>query len=387
MFKNEDEFKKIVDRLEIDDKPNPEHKKALFNQMLSLFKEPTQPQQTKIPRTLSWNRIRRTIMKSSIMKLAAAAVIIIAVLIGIGQFSSSINNSSVAWADVASRITQIDYVHCYYFKSRSNDFRKHFEGWYDYGKLVLRGGAGSTTYDDGQTHQTFKDGRRIAKETSLFAKGLTVFELFSIGLLSDKNEQFNQQTPINVGDDFLIYQFDSPPDESDYLESIFITVGKNSLLPIQIKIYHKDSDYDLILFDYEAPQHPSEFFELPTVQLPNGKGKVLLDGEEVIIDIEGAPGLKTAIVRLHSKDFDDSTEPTFTLDVTFITEEGYKSNTIDFIRLKAGEAKQCGTGAPDSSFDNWPDGKYRNIRFSPLLKPTDKEDTYIVEITCWIKTN
>jgi hypothetical protein len=87
MFKNEDEFKKIVDRLEIDDKPDPEHKKALFNQMLSLFKEPAQPQQTKIPRTLSWNRIRRTLMKSPISKLTAAAAIIILAVSFLSWFS------------------------------------------------------------------------------------------------------------------------------------------------------------------------------------------------------------------------------------------------------------------------------------------------------------
>lgn len=38
------------------------------------------------------------------------------------------------------------------------------------------------------------------------------------------------------------------------------------------------------------------------------------------------------------------------------------------------EAKHCGLGS-----DNWPDGKYRNIRFSPLLKPTDTEGDLIDE--------
>jgi hypothetical protein len=328
----------------------------------------------------------RDIMKSPITKLAAAAVIIIAVLAGIYYSGGSIDGASVAWAEVTSRVAQVDYVHCYYFKSRGNDFIKHFEGWYDYGELVLRGVKGSMTYDDGQTQQTFDEhGRRIVKRTSLFAEGQTFFELFSLGLLSDKNEQFNQQTPINVGDDFLIYRLDPSPDESDWIESIFITVGKNSLLPVQVKVYHKDLDYDLIMFDYEALQKPLGFFEPPAVGSPNGSGEVLLDGEEVMIDIAGAPGLKTAIVRLRSKSFDDSSEPTFSLDVTFITEEGYRSGTNDIIRLKVGETMKCGTGSESGGLDNWPDGKYRNVKFSPLLKPTDREDTYIVEILCWLR--
>ncbi|MHC4131488.1 MAG: LolA family protein [Planctomycetota bacterium] len=98
MFKNEDEFKKIVDRLEIDDKPDPKHKKALFRQMLSVFTEAPINQQSKITRTLSWNKIRRMIMKSPISKLAAAAIIIIALVLGFNLFLNS--TEGVAFADV-----------------------------------------------------------------------------------------------------------------------------------------------------------------------------------------------------------------------------------------------------------------------------------------------
>jgi len=53
--------------------------------------------------------IRRIIMKSPITKLAAAAVIIIAVLIGINQFGGSIGGASVAWADVAERFESVPF--------------------------------------------------------------------------------------------------------------------------------------------------------------------------------------------------------------------------------------------------------------------------------------
>lgn len=328
------------------------------------------------------------IIRSPITKLAAAAVIIIAALIGIYHFGGSIDGANVALAEVTRRASQLDYVHVYYFKSRDKDFIRHFEGWYAYGKLFMRGSKGNTIYDDGQTHQIFADnGKRIVKTTSFFAEGLTFLEVFTAGLLSDKNDQFRQQTPAIVGDDFLIYKLDPPPEGSDWTEteSVSFTVGKNSLLPVQMKLYFKDSDYDLVLFDYEAPEEPLESFEPPAIQSPNGKGEVVLDGEEVMIEIYDAPGLQIAIVRLHSKSSDGG-EPTFLLDVTFITEGGYRSGTNDVIRLQVGEAKQCGVGSSAGGLDNWPDGKYRNIRFSPLLKATDREDTYIVEINCWIKT-
>ena len=43
-------------------------------------------------------------MKSSITKLAAAAAIIVAVLVGVHQFGGSINGTSVVWAEVARKV-------------------------------------------------------------------------------------------------------------------------------------------------------------------------------------------------------------------------------------------------------------------------------------------
>jgi len=379
-------------------------KKALFETIVNEeMKEPTT--RPTIDLVFTW----RTIMKSRITKVAAAAVIIIAVLIGL-DFLGGPDMANVAWAEVTRRVGQADYLHCYYFKGRGDTFKRHFEAWYAHGKLVMCGDKGGMTYDDGQTQQTFDEqGRRTVIEPSFFAEGQTFCEVFTAGLLSDKNEQFNRQVPTNVGDDFLIYEFDPPPDEGDYLESVFITVGKNSLLPVQIKIYEKSGDYDLMMFDYEAPEKPAEFFEPPGVDAPHGKDEVLLDGEEVVLDIEGAPGIKQAIVRLHDmyngsvdqlpsayrqkvhhrfpKTYKKKGGPVFRLDVTFVTDEGYLSQINDLIVLWLNEAQQCGVGASGGGgLDGWPDGKYRNIRFSPLLKPTDREDTYIVEMRCWLRT-
>ncbi len=58
---------------------------------------------------LALPNIRRQIMKSPITKLVAAAVIIIAVLIGINQFGGSIDGASVAWADVTERFESVPF--------------------------------------------------------------------------------------------------------------------------------------------------------------------------------------------------------------------------------------------------------------------------------------
>ncbi|MHC4655047.1 MAG: hypothetical protein ACYS91_08505 [Planctomycetota bacterium] len=95
MFKNEDDLKETVSRLDIDDKPNPAHRESLRGQMLSVFNKSGERTQTE-SRPL-W----RTIMKSPITKLAAAAVIIIAVPVGIHLIGGS---SSIAFADVLEQI-------------------------------------------------------------------------------------------------------------------------------------------------------------------------------------------------------------------------------------------------------------------------------------------
>jgi len=55
------------------------------------------------------------IIKSPVTKLAAAAAIIIAVLIGMHQFGGSVDGTSVAWADV---VEKIDKIHSYIYRER-----------------------------------------------------------------------------------------------------------------------------------------------------------------------------------------------------------------------------------------------------------------------------
>jgi tetratricopeptide (TPR) repeat protein len=101
MFKDESEFKKVIDRLNIDAEPNQKHRDDLRRKMLRLFNEANQ--QSQKPST-PHGVLRRTIMKSHKFKLAAAAAIIIAILAGLPFFSS--NGSSVVLADVLERIEQ-----------------------------------------------------------------------------------------------------------------------------------------------------------------------------------------------------------------------------------------------------------------------------------------
>jgi len=101
MFKDESEFEKIVDKLNIDTGSNPAHRESLRQQMLCVFNETKQKsQKPQTPRGV----IRSIIMKSPITKLAAAAAIIITVLAGLHYFGNPINMTGSAYAEVAERL-------------------------------------------------------------------------------------------------------------------------------------------------------------------------------------------------------------------------------------------------------------------------------------------
>ncbi|MFB0524519.1 MAG: outer membrane lipoprotein carrier protein LolA [Phycisphaerae bacterium] len=93
MFNNEGDFKNIVDRLNIDHKANPAHREKLRRQILLEFDKSSKQS---MPRIITFKTIGRTIMKSKITKLAAAAMIVISVFIGIYQFGGSIENAAFA---------------------------------------------------------------------------------------------------------------------------------------------------------------------------------------------------------------------------------------------------------------------------------------------------
>jgi hypothetical protein len=100
MFNNEDDLKNIIDRLNIDDKPDDTHRQNLRRKMLSVFNSTPKTTRNVGLRQIQW----RTIMKSPITKLAAAAVIIIAVIVGIHNLGGPIDATTVAWADVIQPI-------------------------------------------------------------------------------------------------------------------------------------------------------------------------------------------------------------------------------------------------------------------------------------------
>ncbi len=350
--------------------------------------------------------LRSNIMKSSITKFAAAAVIIIIVILGINYISGSPDGASIAWANVTRRFNDVDHVHFYEVQTHENSFPSVREGWYAHGKVRSRscGGYGSygayQSFDDGKLYKIFDRHNNVTVVAkSRLDRRKTFYEAITEGIMSYVFSQVSDKKPESVSSDFLIYDFD-PPEKFDWIEKISVTVGKNSLMPIQIKTYYKVEKWycvsDLMLFDYEEPEKPLEFFDPPTVtKPPHGIGRVVLGGEPVEIDVSNSQGIKKATVRLHEK-FDGPAKdllipyrdrykivgtPVYFMEISFIIDEGHRSITAKRCPLWPNQGVKAALGG-----DNWPDGKHRNIRYTPVLKPTDKENEFILELSCWLRT-
>jgi hypothetical protein len=104
-MKNAETIKRIIEQAVVDTHPMQDEK--VFEKMTAAYKQTNKAQSEKIE-----PKIWRIIMKSPITKLAAAAVIIAAVFIGIYKFGGSIDGTSVVWADVVRKIDQVkDYTY------------------------------------------------------------------------------------------------------------------------------------------------------------------------------------------------------------------------------------------------------------------------------------
>ena len=94
-MKSADEIKKFFKNAAID--TNPTMDEAVLNKVLIANEKTTNPKSAAIV-----TNIRRTIMKSPITKLAAAAVIVVTILVGINQLGDS--TTSVVWGEVVRNI-------------------------------------------------------------------------------------------------------------------------------------------------------------------------------------------------------------------------------------------------------------------------------------------
>jgi hypothetical protein len=151
MNKFEKQFEQIVAGLNINDRPNAEHKETLRQQMLAAHQESSSKPTRRIQPV--WSKI----MKSNITKSAAAAIIVIAALTGIYHFTGSIDGASIAFADVIEAMKNVSWMH-----QTSKGFEGNISGtgeqWIGFESKVHVGkwANGKVSYWDIKNHRRYE---------------------------------------------------------------------------------------------------------------------------------------------------------------------------------------------------------------------------------------
>ncbi|MHC4641715.1 MAG: hypothetical protein ACYS32_08720 [Planctomycetota bacterium] len=225
MFKNEDDLKETVSRLNIDDKPNPAHRESLREQMLSVF-------DTSEEQPISQSRpLWRTIMKSPTTKLAAAAAVIIAVLVGIHQVGDSIE--SVALADVIEAMQNAEWVHCHIvidFTGVDEEIAKKYAG---------KGWEGWESVNPLRSIEKHNNGKIYFTEENKGKTSRYDPETNTITIVEYKNPFASQQDYASIGDMYIkqISEVEEQGDKVNYEE------GTYEGYPVRIISIDVTSDY------------------------------------------------------------------------------------------------------------------------------------------------
>lgn len=123
------DIEKLILRLRY--KPRPQMREKILSDILRIFEE-----SNKIQPAAYQPSIWRLIMKTKITKLTAAAVIIIAVLIGINHFGGSIDGATIAFAEVKEAMQKVSWMHSS-SRSLNNDCKSTIvEEWTGYEREI-----------------------------------------------------------------------------------------------------------------------------------------------------------------------------------------------------------------------------------------------------------
>jgi len=237
------------------------------NDLKNRTKESTVPQSV-LERTASWlgvsQRSRTVFTKSIFSPSLAAAIVLIAALAIIYVVSDKFNNDSVAWAQVKEQFQKINFVHSYSVHSNLSTRGDGAEAWYIDGVIYLKEN-GKITKDNGITEMTYDfSGKFLSQKPSemngiMLNKDASLFDVLTQGILEYRSQEISAANPSYIGEDLLIYKFNAPESMKDWVSTITITVGRNSKLPVYMKMYRdtpQSEEFEIYIFDYELYDLP-----------------------------------------------------------------------------------------------------------------------------------
>ncbi|MCK4998999.1 MAG: hypothetical protein KAS23_05670 [Anaerohalosphaera sp.] len=193
------------------------------------------------------------------VRIPVGLCLIVVLLVILSLWDIDMPGSSVAWAQIRRTAQTVDKVKFYEFCFKEDNTVEYTRGSYALGKVEMINPDGTTSIDDGRKRLVMAQDGSVINEINTEFSNLTCvenkhnfFEVLTKGILEYQQEQIDRQKPSQIADDFLTYDFSPPPALEVHFDSIVVTVGKNSLLPIQMKLLYKDTPgrYDVFFFEY-----------------------------------------------------------------------------------------------------------------------------------------
>ena len=228
------------------------------------------------------------IMKSRITKLAAAAVIIIAVMIGINQFGGSIGGGSVVWADVIEQISEFrPYVCKMTFKydgDRPSD---------TYTVMHMTPSKRREIRDEGRLIQVFDmsqrpvrilalyPDRKFARETLLLDRGPTK-DPDLLRIIAGRQNGTEEDLGLDKIDGKTVRVFHSPDQHNEFT----VWVDVETSLPKRVEIQQPTSNRMVIMEEFEFNVEFDESLFDTTAPEDYAVDRVEMAGKESLIKQE-----------------------------------------------------------------------------------------------------
>ena len=210
------------------------------------------------------------IMKSPITKLAAAAVIILAVLIVINQFGGSMDGTTMAFAQITENMKKMPWMH-----SVLESAGERLELWFSFERRVMASKRvpGEISYQDGlkQTVQIYEpDSNTItiyySHPDALAEIGNSVLDLpkYVLKLFDDTKEKIVQEAGKYKRKDVKIYKMSGIVGGRDMKVEMFLDAEKNILLFLNQKDFDETGTLKFeanAYFDYPE-DGPNDIYEV-----------------------------------------------------------------------------------------------------------------------------
>lgn len=223
----------------------------------------------------------RIIMNSRTIKFAAAAMIVIAVLIGINQFGGSIDGSSVAWADIQKALGEVNWMHLVQIPNESQEKNNIIRGetsqvtWIAFKSkiAIVEHSSGKIIYychNEG-TQYVYNPGdgvimKSVISDETLPFDSAGPIELFRqlLEKEQEKGRTVSRQVGEYKGSEVEIWEvLNSDEKERIIKAKLFIDINKNLPLAVKIEVEHRGKAVgQSVEVEFEYPMEgPRDIYE------------------------------------------------------------------------------------------------------------------------------